>query len=649
MMRLWDFKLRFKMILLTVLVAGGAALVFAIPAIFYYEKQIWHPAVVAELEAQAAVLEATLATALTFGFPVNAAEDLAKLESRPDILAARLFDRRGQVFADYLRPGLEAFPFPDEPPEVGARWRAGALDLTLHVRSSEEDGNEFFGHLYLHRGEPSLVVRLQNYFLVLAGTFFALLAASLLLTTALGRFVTDPILELATAAQRVRDEEDYSVRVEKRGDDEIGRLTDAFNQMLATIEQRDAALRQAYDEQKELQEKLVQAQKMESIGRLAGGVAHDFNNYLTVIVGALDLTMRGLPESSPLRPLLENAQLATGQASNLTRQLLAFARKQIIEPKLINPNRLVLDFEKMLSSVIGDDVELSVVPNENIWPIRADPNQMTQVLLNMATNARDAMPDGGNLCIEIDNVVLDEDFVSEHLEFEPGEYVLLSISDTGQGVDEDARQHLFEPFFTTKERGKGTGLGLATCYGIVRQSGGQILVHSAPGQGTVFEIYLERALGEAEEPEESGKITPLPAGEETVLIVEDNDLVRMTAVELLEIHGYTVLEAASGAEALRLVEEHDGKIDLLLSDVVMPQMSGKVMADEIRRLHPYMKVLFVSGYAADDIARHGVLEAGIEFLQKPYTSEILMRRVRKMLDMAAARAAAGSSSSVGNS
>ena len=382
-------------------------------------------------------------------------------------------------------------------------------------------------------------------------------------------------------------------------------------------------------EERALQERLAQAQKMESIGRLAGGVAHDFNNLLTVIVGCADMVHGNLPTDSRDRLLIENVLKATEQATQLTHQLLAFARKQIIEPKILDVNSLVLDAEKILRSLLGDDIEFALLPRGQTWPVRADPSQMMQVLMNLAVNARDAMPDGGRLLIETANVQVTSDQLPEA---PPGDYVSLAVSDTGEGLAPEVRERIFEPFFTTKQQGKGTGLGLSTCYGIVKQSDGFLQVDSELGEGTTFRIYLPRVSGDAAPLDSGREQERLPAGEETLLLVEDNTLVRVTAVELLRSQGYRVLEAAGGPDALRLAEEHDGGIDLLVTDVVMPQMSGKEVADRLVKAQPGLKVLFVSGYTPDTIVDRGELHEGIDFLQKPYTTDTLVRKVREVLD-----------------
>jgi signal transduction histidine kinase len=386
-------------------------------------------------------------------------------------------------------------------------------------------------------------------------------------------------------------------------------------------------------EKKGLEQQLQQAQKMESVGRLAGGVAHDFNNLLTAMMGYAGLARESIPPDNPASVCVQEIQKAADRAATLTNQLLAFARRQIIEPRVINLNDLILDMGKMLRRLIGEDVELVLRPASEACAVKVDRGQMEQVLVNLAVNARDAMPDGGRLTIETTIVTLDEGYALTHPEVSPGQYVMLAVSDNGVGMAEEVKAHLFEPFFTTKEKGKGTGLGLATCYGIVKQSSGHIWVYSEPGQGTTFKIYLPQvdelpgSLPESEEP------AALLRGKETVLLVEDEPAVRELAAHVLRAQGYTVLEADNGDAALRQVGEQAGeKIHLLLTDVVMPRMSGKELADRLKVIRPDLKVLFTSGYTDDAIVHHGVLQAEIAFLQKPFSPVTLARKVREVLD-----------------
>jgi PAS domain S-box-containing protein len=391
--------------------------------------------------------------------------------------------------------------------------------------------------------------------------------------------------------------------------------------------------KRAEKEMADLQEKLRQSQKMEAIGRLAGGIAHDFNNLLTVINGYTGLALLDLQQGDHLRDHIKQIEKASGRAADLIRQLLAFSRRQILQMVVLDLNSLLRNLEKMLRRVLGEDIDLLTTLAEDLGRVRLDPGQMEQVIMNLAVNASDAMPAGGKLTIETANVELDEAYAGTHIAVTPGHYVRLSVSDTGVGMTREVREKLFEPFFTTKEKGKGTGLGLATVYGIIKQSGGNIWVYSEPGQGTTFKIYLPRVEDELDSLQLREDADSLPKGSETVLFVEDEAALRDLAVRFLRQQGYTAWGAANGEEALRIAQEHaEERIHLLVTDVVMPQIGGKDLAERLRVLRPDLKVLFTSGYADDAVIRHGVLAPGMNFLQKPFSLRSLAQRVRETLD-----------------
>lgn len=386
-------------------------------------------------------------------------------------------------------------------------------------------------------------------------------------------------------------------------------------------------------ERKQLEEQLRQSQKMEAIGQLAGGVAHDFNNLLTAINGYSSLALQRLDDDHPIKPYIEEVKKAGDRATNLTRQLLAFGRKQILQPLALNLNGVVSDMNKMLRRLIGEDIVLTAKLDAGVGKVMVDPGQVEQVLVNLIVNARDAMPRGGNLTIETKNVELDEEYGSKHVGVAPGKYVLLAVSDTGEGMTEEVRHRVFEPFFTTKEKGKGTGLGLSTVYGIVKQSGGNVWIYSEPGRGTTFKVYLPEVVSEPREPgEEVVEVAPR-GGSETILLVEDEAVVRGLARRILEQAGYSVVEASRGDEALRFCAEHAAEVDLLLTDVVMPEMSGKQLVDQLKSQYPELKMVFMSGYTDESIVHHGVLDSSVEFIQKPFTPAALVRKVREVLDL----------------
>lgn len=381
-----------------------------------------------------------------------------------------------------------------------------------------------------------------------------------------------------------------------------------------------------------IEEQLRQSQKMEAVGRLAGGVAHDFNNILTAILIYSDLILSTLNERDPLRKHVEEIQKAGNRAASLTRQLLAFSRKQILQPKVINLNDIVRDLNDMMSRLIGEDIELSSVLDRHLSDIKADPSQIEQVIMNLVINARDAMPKGGQIVIETVNISLDQESeLFQSVPLQPGDYACLSIRDTGCGMDAETASHIFEPFFTTKGEGKGTGLGLSTAYGIINQSGGFIAVESEPGRGTAFTIYLPALVESSTKKEERALravVQPSPA---TILLVEDEEMVRTLLRTILRTSNYTVLEAGSGPEAITLCEHYYAPIHLMVTDVVMPQMSGRELAERLIESRPGLKVLYVSGHTDDAIFRHGVMTEEMNFLQKPFLPDDLLRKVQEML------------------
>jgi PAS domain S-box-containing protein len=383
-------------------------------------------------------------------------------------------------------------------------------------------------------------------------------------------------------------------------------------------------------ERRVLEEQLRQSQKIEAVGRLAGGIAHDFNNLLMLIKGYCELLLDHIGRDPNLRRYGEEIQRAADRATSLTQQLLAFSRKQVLEPKVLDLNHVVADMEKMLQRLLGEDVELAIHLAQELGHTKADPNQLEQVIMNLAVNARDAMPRGGKLSLETDNVELDAIYARAHAGARPGSYVMLAVSDTGEGMTPEVKARIFEPFFTTKEKGKGTGLGLSTVYGIVKQSEGYIWVYSEPARGTTFKVYLPRVDAPAELPERSRERARL-RGTETVLLVEDEEGVRKVAREFLEEAGYTVLEARNGDDALQIAAMHTGPLHLLVTDVVMPRMSGRELAERLTKMKPDLRVLYISGYTDDAIVHHGVLEAGVAFLQKPFNRDALFRKVRDVL------------------
>jgi len=393
------------------------------------------------------------------------------------------------------------------------------------------------------------------------------------------------------------------------------------------------AIQHDITERKRLEARLLQSQKMETVGRLAGGIAHEFNSILTAIIGQSELLLDDLPTGSPLANNAAEISKAAGRAATLTRQLLAYGRKQFLQPEIFDLNQVLADMEDMFHNLVGVEVETLIVPAAGLKAVKADAGQIEQVIINMVINAREAMPNGGQLSLETANVSFDQDSVGRYPELKPGDYVMLAITDTGTGMSAEVKAHLFEPFFSTKGVGQGNGLGLSTCYGIIKQSGGHISVYSEFARGTTFKIYLPQVEPEAKSPMPRLGSPDLPRGTETILLVEDDPALREMATTLLKRLGYTVLAAANGVEALSLKQQRGtGYVDLLFTDVIMPYMSGKELADRVRALYPHTRILFTSAYTENAVVHQGVLDKGVALLQKPFTPSALARKLREVLD-----------------
>jgi two-component system cell cycle sensor histidine kinase/response regulator CckA len=456
---------------------------------------------------------------------------------------------------------------------------------------------------------------------VLLGLGLLSILAGSILVFVISHTFTRP-LEGLVRGVRALDSGDFDYPLETAGGDEVAEVTATFDRMRANLQK-------TLSEQKQLEQRLRQAHKMEAIGRLAGGVAHDFNNLLTIIRGHGDILLDRAATVGSDRHSLEQIQKAANRAVSMTRQLLAFSRMQVLEPRIVDLNVVVADMGKMLPRLIGEHIEFSFNPGADVFMVKADPSQIEQVILNLVVNARDAMPQGGTISVRTSNAILDQTQALQRSPMTPGQYVLLSVTDTGHGMDETTKAHIFEPFFTTKELGKGTGLGLATVYGVVKQSGGFIWVESSPGKGTTFEIYLPKAQGKASESEAETKPSSIRRGSETILVVEDESGIRELACAFLRVNGYFVLEAKDGLEALDVVARHQGTVDLVLSDIVMPRMGGPELVGRLKALHPETRVIFMSGYAEYSGTDPRQTSPLPPVLQKPFSVGSLVEKIRQ--------------------
>ena len=729
---------------LIIVVASCIALILAGLGLVVYDLTTIRPRAFRDLQAQAELIRINTTAALAFQDRRAATENLATLRAKREVASATLYGADGRVFASYMREPGAALPTSPSPPPPGRRFRNDRLMVSQPV---EAEGQRL-GWLAMEYTLSPLWSRLPQYGIITGVVLLALLTVSLLLWRLLTSSITEPLARLAEASKAVARSKDPNIRAVKEADDEIGHLTDSFNEMLSTLEVRDSALRESTSQlldamtvarmsswvwdvpagtmswggreaqvfgekgrpanaslrsfldvvhpsdrpaveqgltraagsgetceldfrvldanghirwldmrgqlaghgshqarvrglvmdmtdRRQLEEQLLESQKLESIGRLAGGVAHDFNNLLTGILGYARFALQSVPENHAARADILEIERAGTRAASLTSQLLAYARRQMIVPQIVRLNQLVIAMDSLLRRLIGEDVDLETRCARDLWHAQIDPGQFEQVIINLAVNARDAMPNGGRLTVETSNATLDDSYMRQHPEVLPGEYVVMAVADTGVGMDTATQIRIFEPFFTTKEQGKGTGLGLAVCYGIVKQAGGHLWVYSEPGRGTTFKVLLPRASEEPSAPSAAPPPQQPPSrGHETLLIVEDEPVVRKLTVRALTEHGYHILEAGDCPSALAEAHSHPGEVHLLITDVVMPGMNGKELADSLTAERPDLRVLYISGYAEHAVVRHGVLQEGIAFLSKPFDLNELARTVRRVLDAA---------------
>ncbi|MBI5641706.1 MAG: response regulator [Nitrospirae bacterium] len=663
-----------KKVMLTGMLTTGISLLMAGILNLVIEIVEFRSDLIDNVTVQARMIGNSSVAALTFSDWKDADETLRTLGAAPNIISAALYTRDNRIFAMYQRDaGSGSFP-PAINGLYGHRLSMSHFDLVQPVFLK----GELLGKVFIRSDLKSLYSGISRHVLYLTVILLGSLLVAFFLMSRLQKSVTDPILNLAGLTRTISDKKDYSVRAAVSGNDEVGTLAAGFNEMLENIQDRDSELRMhrehledlvikrtteledAYEQlQKELtdhkrtEEKLNHAMKMEAIGQLTGGIAHDFNNILTTIIGYGNLLQMKMDEKDPLNAYVAHMLSASQKAANLTQSLLAFSRKQIINPKPIDLNKVVKSVEKLLVRLIGEDIELRTILN-NPAPalpagrvnrdrggyemegtgdiiVMADAVQIEQVLMNLATNARDSMPRGGVLTITTAVAEVDRELLQTYPYMKQGRYSLITVTDTGIGMDEKIRERIFEPFFTTKEVGKGTGLGLAMAYGIVKQHEGYINVSSEPGQGTTFRIYLPLIEAEVEN-ERPDRHSAMIGGREKILFAEDDGDVRGLTKSVLGEAGYTVVEAVDGEDAISKFAEDAMGIDLLLLDVIMPKKSGMAVYEEVKKARPDVRVLFVSGYTADIIRQKGMLDDGMVFIEKPVEPGVLLKKIREVLD-----------------
>ncbi len=633
---------------LVMLLTSGLALLLACAGFLAYDVFTFQEDMRQRISTLAEVLGINSAGALDFNDPKLAAEVLSALRAEPHITAACIYTEKGAVFARYPQQGRGAGFTPPPPEPAGDRFEAGRFVL-FHPISQ---GNEKLGDLFIQSDLKALGDRLRQYAFIAGGVLLTAMLVAFLLSAWFQRFISAPVLHLVRATRAVAQRKDYTVRVPKESADELGQLIDDFNEMLAQIQERDTALQQAQTqleervaertrelsseiaERKRVEGQLLQAQKMEAIGQLAGGVAHDFNNILAATILQLELVQDDPELNARLRAELKDVEKGAHKAADLTRQLLLFSRQQVMQVKPLDLNEVLTDLLKMLRRLLGEHIEVALQGEPGPLWLDADASMMQQLVMNLCVNARDAMPKGGRVTLDARRVEIPAHTTLAYAEARPGTFVRLSVADTGCGIAPQTLPHIFEPFFTTKEVGRGTGMGLATVYGIVKQHLGWIEVESQLGVGTAFHIHLPARLA-APNVQPAAALPPVPLGQETILVVEDDLPVQKLVVASLKRLGYRVLAAENGAAALRCWEQHSHEIALLLTDMVMPQgMTGLELAERLRQLKPALKIILSTGYSHDMSRLSSLKERGMTLLTKPYEVRTLATTVRACLDSA---------------
>ncbi len=539
-----------------------------------------------------------------------------------DIVFAQITDDNGKTIVSSGMPDM-----------------ANKIKKTISLYHQDKGKNIFLGKLTVASSKQSAFRRAQSLILI---TFFQSAILMFIISVSImfifQRLVARHLTTIQRYTRRITFDEPQAVSLSldrpmnrHTNNDELASTVNAINLMYSNAVKAYRELEDRTAEKIMLERQLRQAQKMESIGRLAGGIAHDFNNVLSIIMGYSDLLLALVSPDDPMREQIQLIHDSGNRAATLTRQLLAFSRKQVLEKKIISINTIVQDFLKILGKMAGEDIIFTTYLAEKSCTVEADPGQIEQIIMNLIVNAKDSMPGGGKIIIETAEVQLDRHYVDKRIEVKPGKYVLLAISDTGEGMDEDVLPKIFDPFFTTKEQGKGTGLGLATVYGIVKQHDGYIYAYSEKEKGTTFKIYFPASNKTTEETENKSTAAALLQGNETILIVDDSPSIRQLIVDILKPLGYKCLQAGSGKDAIDTVREYSGEVHLLLTDVVMPGMSGRDLSTIIGKERPEMKVIFMSGYTENIIVHHGVLEQGITYIAKPITPSALTQKIRSVL------------------
>jgi signal transduction histidine kinase/DNA-binding response OmpR family regulator len=657
--------------LLATLTTTFMSLLVSAAAMLAYDLQTYRSTWAEDLGTLSEILARVSTPALEFNDPAVGSDNLAQLRTRPNVLQAALYGPDGRLFAQYRRDAKVVDPLPATPGPEG--FASGNGQVTQFRRMMRD--RELIGTLYLSAQYP-LWPRVQRYVLILGAVMAGSLLVAFLLSLWLSQAVTRPILAVTEAVHRVIGKRDFTHLVHKSTDDEIGVFVDAFNSMLTEVGERSRAMEQlnhalrfsndalehsigalrhevqeriAADEAlhqlnstlevriaentealTRAHEQLRHSQKMDAIGQLTGGVAHDFNNVLQVISGNLQMLQLALANEPNATRRLATAAFAADRGAKLASQLLAFARRQPLQPVPVNLRRILRDMEELVRRALGETIRIEPVIGNGVWNTLIDPNQIENVILNLAINARDAMPTGGTLTLELENATLEDAYVANEPDLAAGQYVMLAISDTGAGMSREIQSRAFEPFFTTKPEGQGTGLGLSMAYGFVKQSHGHIVIDSEVGNGTTVRIFLPRA-NEEEVAMLDKSSTPAVGGNETILVVEDDPSVQATAIDMLSGLGYRVLNACDGESALEILHTAQ-PIDLLFSDVVMPgPVRSPDLAKTARQLIPGIAVLFTSGYTQDAIMHGGRLDAGVELISKPYRREDLARKIRHVL------------------